>query len=402
MSAADGPRRRLGIAAACALGFAAGWNVTSTGAVAEPLADAYGVGLAVVGLFATSFLVAHTALQIPGGRLSDRAGARVAGLAGLAVIVAANALALVAPDPWLAIVARLATGVGTGLGFVAGSAYVRSVGGSPFAQGLYGGIGLGGAGAALALVPPCEAWLGWRAPYASAIVVAAAASALLLAAPRDTPAGQPRPDGRREGVLRDPRLHRLAVLYAASLGLSLVIGNWVVTLLVRQGGLSNELAGAIGGLTLLLGVVTRPLGGWIMRAHPARTRAAVAWSLVLGALGSAALAVAAPPSLAVAGAVLIGVAAGIPFAPAFLGAAHVRPDAPAAAIGLVNGAANLAALVGTPLLGLAFALPGDGSLGFAVVAALWLVALALLPGERELGAAGGEASRTAATRSRRG
>ena len=78
-----------------------------------------------------------------------------------------------------------------------------------------------------------------------------------------------------------------------------------------------------------------------------------------------------PPALAVVGVVLIGLASGIPFAPVFQGAARLRPDAQAAAIGLVNGAASTVILVGTPLLGLAFSLPGGGRAGFVVVAVLW-------------------------------
>jgi hypothetical protein len=42
-------------------------------------------------------------------------------------------------------------------------------------------------------------------------------------------------------------------------------------------------------------------------------------------------------------------------------------------------------LVGTPLLGLTFSLPGNGRIGFAVIVALWLLALALLPRSRSLG-----------------
>ncbi len=63
----------------------------------------------------------------------------------------------------------------------------------------------------------------------------------------------------------------------------------------------------------------------------------------------------------------------------------MRPDSPAAAVGLVNGAASAVALAGTPLLGLSFALPGDGRIGFAVVAALWIAALLVLPTARQLG-----------------
>jgi hypothetical protein len=42
-------------------------------------------------------------------------------------------------------------------------------------------------------------------------------------------------------------------------------------------------------------------------------------------------------------------------------------------------AAALTILVGTPLVGLSFSLPGDGRLGFAVVAALWALAALCAP-----------------------
>ena len=105
-----------------------------------------------------------------------------------------------------------------------------------------------------------------------------------------------------------------------------------------------------------------------------------------GAAGTLALLSAEPVWLAVAGALLVGLGAGVPFSPAFTGAAVSRPDAPAAAVGLVNTAANLVVLVGTPLVGLSFSLPGDGRLGFAAVALLWLAALAVLPSARALAA----------------
>jgi nitrate/nitrite transporter NarK len=196
----------------------------------------------------------------------------------------------------------------------------------------------------------------------------------------------PRPVGRGSGILRDTRLYSLAVLYAASLGLSIVIGNWIVTLLHRHGELNEGTAGAIGALTLALGIVTRPLGGWILHARPERMRAAVGASLLAGAAGTLLLAAAKPPALVAVGAALVGLAAGIPFAPAFTGAALTRPDSSAAAVGLVNGAASVVALVGTPLLGLSFALPGGGRTGFVVVAGLWLGAFLLLPSAVRLGA----------------
>jgi len=82
------------------------------------------------------------------------------------------------------------------------------------------------------------------------------------------------------------------------------------------------------------------------------------------------LAVESPPGVAALGAALVGFGAGIPFAAPLTGAAVTRPDAPAAAVGVVNGAANLIALVGTPLVGLTFSLPGDGRLGFEIMGGL--------------------------------
>lgn len=52
---------------------------------------------------------------------------------------------------------------------------------------------------------------------------------------------------------------------------------------------------------------------------------------------------------------------------------------------MANTAAALTIVVGAPLLGLTFSLPGDGRIGFMIVALLWAGALLFLRGERELG-----------------
>jgi hypothetical protein len=78
--------------------------------------------------------------------------------------------------------------------------------------------------------------------------------------------------------------------------------------------------------------------------------------------------------------------AGISFSAVFTGAAASHPDAPAASVGLVNSIANLFVLVGVPMVGLTFSLPGRGRIGFAVIAGLWLIALVLLPDRSALGA----------------
>jgi predicted MFS family arabinose efflux permease len=375
---------RRGVVTGCALGATSGWNFGNIGGIASELARSYGVGLATIGLLTTALVVTHLAIQIPGGKASDRFGPVRAGAAALVVLCAGNVLALAAPEPALAIAARAVVGIGTGLAFISGSALVRESGGSPLAQGIFGGVSLAPGGLALAIVPQLEDALGWRAPYWTALALSVAVLALVLAlAPRTAePSSGPE---ARFGVARDRRLYRLAVLYSASYGLGVVLANWVVELLQRHSDMSDGAAAAVGALTLLLVVVSRPLGGWVMVADPERTRTVVAASIVAGAAGTLALVSADPVWLAVLGALLVGIGAGIPFSPAFTAAAATRPDAPAAAVGFVNTAANLVVLVGTPLLGLGFSLSGEGRLGFVMLAALWLAALAVLPSRRMLG-----------------
>jgi nitrate/nitrite transporter NarK len=366
---------------------AVAWPVSNIGAIADAVAIDYGVSLATVGLFTTALFVVHASLQIPAGKAVDAVGARRVGLVALLVVAATSALALIAPDPALVIAARALTGIGTALGFVAGIDYVRAQGGTPFAQGLYGGMTMAGAGIALATVPLAEDWLDWRAPFVTSLIVAAVAAVFLALGPADSRGARPRPNvdlHGAPGILRDSRLYRLCFVYMASFGLSIVLGNWVATLLTRAGGASEAAAGAVGSLILAAGVVSRPLGGFLARRHGDHMRLILGASFVACAIGTAVLAIGGPLALSAVGALMLGLAAGIPFAACFAAATRTRPDAPAVAAAMVNMSGNLVIVVCTPLLGLAFSLPGDGRIGFAAVAAIWLATLALLPLVREL------------------
>jgi predicted MFS family arabinose efflux permease len=367
------------------LGLATGWNFTNVGAVADALADDYATALAVVGVFTTVFWLTHATMQLPGGRFSDRLGPQPVGLAALGLMLAGNGLALVAAEPGAAIAGRALVGLGTGLGFLAGSDYMRLSGGGAFAQGIFGGSAMAGGGIALATVPALYDALGWRAPFASAVALAAVGLVVLAAAPRRRSPGLHRDAGRLPELARDPRLLRLSVVHMASLGLYAVVFAWIVTLLERAGGYSNETAGAATAAALIAGIVGRPAGGWLVRRRPERAPAVMAASLAGGAIGTLMLVPAGPLALVLAATTLIGLAAGVGFAPVFGEAARLRPDAPGAAVGWVNTLGNSIAVIGTPLLGLAFSLPGDGRVGFVAAAVLWAAPLLVLvwPARRE-------------------
>ena len=365
---------KRGIVAGLAVGGCLTWNVSNVGAVADPLAVTYGVSLPAVGLLTTALFVTHLAVQLPAGRGADRFGSQRVALLAIAAAVAGNALLLLDDGFELALLGRAVVGLGSGAGFVAGLDLVRAGGGGPVAQGLYGGATMAGGGLALMVVPPLTDATSWRAPYWSA-----AALALLATVPTLAAQGLPRIGHAGRWLVRDRRLLPLGILQAATFGLAVVAGNWAVPLLERQ-GVGSAAAGIAAGLILFAGIVTRPGGGALVGRLSGR--ALVGSALIGVALGAALLAVGGSFALSTLGALVLGLMAGLSFAVIFAAAQRARPDAPGAAIALVNACGVLTILVGTPLAGLAFEAPGEGRLAFAVIAVLAAGALLALRAAR--------------------
>src|SRR5205814_5025592 len=140
--------------------------------------------------------------------------------------------------------------LGTGSAFICGTDFAR---GTPLRQGIYGGSSVGGVGIAIAVVPQLA---GWRAPYWSSLAVCAAVALVVASAPRPELVRHP----ARLAVVGDRRLYPSAVLHTCSFGLSVVAGAWITALLHRH-GFGHRSAAIVGGLLLLLGGLTRPLGG---------------------------------------------------------------------------------------------------------------------------------------------
>jgi MFS family permease len=360
--------------------LAVGYNIANVGPAAQVVSDSYGVRLGLVGLLTTALFVTHLVMQIPGGTLVDRRGARTWAGAALAIIAVGNVVALIAASFALGIVARLIAGVGTGIGFVAGSDYVRATVGSTTAQGIYGAAGVGGGGVALVVVPLTTSIFDWRAPYATALIAACIVLASLPLAPRDRrERARAHADAPVADIVRDRRLYPLAIAHTSSFAFSVILGNWTVSLLEHD-GYGRRLGGAVAALTLLGGFVTRPLGGRAFQRARERAAPLVAASMVAGGAGSVLLLLDIPLAFRILGAAVLGLAAGIPFAVAFSGAQAIRPDAPGAAIGFINSCATLVIAVGAPLVGATFSFAGHGRIGFAVVAGVWaLSALAVRP-----------------------
>lgn len=375
-----------GLLAPFTVSFVAGWLVSNVGAIATSMADAYHISLTVVGVIASAAVATHAAMQVPAGRVVDRYGPRAAMLAGLAVLAAADGLGAITAAPALAVAARLVIGVGTALCFIGGSDLLREQRIPVLALGLYGGAGMSGAGLALALLPQVDVSAAWRASWLSACGLAIAGLLVVWPATRtrSTLPRRSRSGAARLSLVHDGELRRLALIYTASYGLSVLVGNWVETFLKRAGHYSASQAAAAGALTLFGGIISRPLGGWIVYARPWLARPIAAAGLLTGATGTALLLLAPPFVGGVLASSAVGLGAGLPFGPVFSSAQRLRRDSPAAAVGLVNFTANAVIVVGIPVVGLTFSLPGQGRIALAAVACLWAATIAVIPSTRAL------------------
>jgi MFS family permease len=373
------------LVAGCAGGFAVSWNIANTGALATTLADHYGVATGVIGLFAAATFLAELVEMLPAGRAIDRFGAKRSMLVAVVLTIVGNLAAMAGGGIVLALWWRFVTGLGVGLGFIAGSIYIRSDahGHTTARQGIYGGASLSGGGLALGIVPLFDGAFDWRAPYITAVYIGLAGLLVVALGPPTAPVRHPQVVSSRE-LLRDRMIARFGVIHAVSFGFSVIIGNWVVTLLERNAGYTRAAAGAVGALTLLSGIVGRPLGGWIAHHGGATSRRLVIVAVLGGGAATALLTATITPALDVLASVGIGLCAGLPFGVNVTGAARAQPTAPGAAVAVMNIYPVAAIVVGAPLVGITFLGGHGGQAGFIAVAVLWAAAALAVPRARAL------------------
>jgi len=168
-------------------------------------------------------------------------------------------------------------------------------------------------------------------------------------------AAAPRPlhTATAAGSFRDLMWNRelwlLGVIQMASFGLVIVVGTWITTLLKAVFQMPLKTAGLMGSAVLLLGIVSRPLGGWLV--HRMRIRTLLQGALLLNAAACGALAWGQWPGLTLVAIVALGTGCGLPYASVFNRAAALFPGRAGAAMGLVNMIGILMILVGAPAVG---------------------------------------------------
>jgi len=341
------------------------------------------------GLLSTALFSAYMAATLLTTGLADRIGPKRMVAGGLAVSAAGTVLFAAAPVYWVALAAKAAQGVGSALAFVAGARYLAGLYGdrrNHFALGLYGGGFPLGSAVALVAMPPLAAALGgWRGAFwAEAAFVGVAATAW-WAAPSVAPVVRP---GSIRDALRCPNCWWTSLQHAAGFGMGIASATWITVYLLREFGLPLELSGLLGSLLLVLAVLARPLGGFLLAREHVPTRRVMRLGDLAIVAGVALLALPDRPlPVALAGAVLVGIGVGLPYSAVFNTAAASLPAAPGAAQGLAAIGGTAGVMIGAPAMGFAVQTFGFWAAWLFVgsVAALAFVGASFMHGEDELG-----------------
>jgi nitrate/nitrite transporter NarK len=205
-----------------------------------------------------------------------------------------------------------------------------------------------GSGFVLFAVPQLLDAFGWRwACLGCALVAALAWLWWLVVAPRRWHHVQAAPGLPRMAAHR--QLWLLGLIQMASFGLMIVVGTWITVLLNRNFQMPLKTAGLMGSAVLLLGIVSRPLGGWLVQRM--RIRTLIQGSLLMNAAACGALAWGRSITLTWAAIAALGAGCGLPYAGIFNRAAALVPGGAGAAMGLVNMVGIVMILVGAPAVG---------------------------------------------------
>jgi nitrate/nitrite transporter NarK len=343
--------------------------------------DDLAISPAQAGLLSTAAFLGGGLTSLPMGALADRLGPRrVMTLAFLLCLAATLAMAA-APSYATLLAVRFCSGPAVTATFIAGGYYVNALWrgrGAFLAQGLYGAAMQLGIGGAIFVLPFAAERVGWRG--AVALCAVPIALAWLLWQWRAADPRVPRARGSVWRVVSNPDVWRLGLANAAMFGLSVIVGTWIAVYFVHEFGVPLTHAGAVGSLSLLLGVLSRPLGAIIVERGLVAPRALIQVSLAGNAVALAVMAAPGRPlAAAAAGVVLFGITSSLAYAAVITVAGRTQPEAAGAVLGIIGVMSMTSVVIGAPVAGMLLSASGHFSVPIAMltllpVGALWAIA----------------------------
>ena len=199
----------------------------------------------------------------------------------------------------------------------------------------------------------------------------------------DTPSHTTSPKINWANVLANPNIWLLSWAQLGSFGVIIAAGVWVNTLLIKSIHLDPKTAGMVGSTVLLLGIISRPLGGLILGQNILSTKSLLVSASAGLALGFAWMGLSTTMGMAALAIIFTGIMAGLPFAGIFNGARDNCPATPGVAMGFVNTWGAAGVMILPPIIGRLVDITGTFVSGFYVLAGVALAAslgcLALKP-----------------------
>ena len=368
-------QKKIGLICACAVGFAYSCNYTNHAPLIPILIQQFGFTKAMAGLLTTAMFFTHAAVQIPSGHLADKYGGRnIIGI-GLMIVIAGN-VGITFSNNYIALLLwKTFVGFGTGTSFIAGARYISQLMPAkelPKAQGYFGASILLGSGFVIFIIPRIAQVSSWQTAFLSTGSLAAFVLIIwFLLSPKPVPKGYS--STKLSVLLLHPQLWVLGIVQMASFGLVIVIGSWITLLLKQQILIAKPLLiSFVASLVILIGVITRPVGGVLVTKIGARKLLQI--SFLLNTIGCLLLAYVGSSLLAALLAiVLLGIGCGLPYATIFNRATVLFPGRAGAAKGLVNMIGVIMIMVGTPLVGYVVDSSGQFTNAFIALAGLSLV-----------------------------
>jgi nitrate/nitrite transporter NarK len=328
--------RGLGVALVTLGAVAFGFTYTDQAALLPLLTTELGLSDFQAGLLPTALFSAYFAATLFTSGLPDRLGPKRVIAAGLVAAVVGTTIFATGTSFPVLLLAKAIQGSGSAVAFVASTRLIAGLYSEAqphFGLGLYGGgFPLGSALALLSTPTIAGAVGGWRGAFAAEAASLAVLLVLWIAFAPSVPAI--RRAGSMIDALRSANCWLLSLQHAAGFGMAIAAGSWITVYLLREFALPLARSGILGSLLLVLAFLTRPLGGLLVTRGLLRTKAVMRAGDIAVVAGVALLAIPGRPlPLALAGAVVLGVGVGLPYAAVFNTAAASLPRAPAAAQG---------------------------------------------------------------------
>ncbi|MDQ2911656.1 MAG: MFS transporter [Chloroflexota bacterium] len=386
--------RAMGVALATAGAIAFGFTYSDQAALLPLLNAELGLTDVQAGLLSTALFVAYLAATLFTTGLPDRVGPKPVIAAGLAAAAIGTATFAIGTSFSVLLLAKAIQGFGSALAFVASTRFISGLyreAQPHFGLGLYGGGFPLGSALALLSTPTIAGGLGgWRGSFAAEAAGLVAILVMWLVFAPLVPAV--RRVGSMIDALRCANCWLLSLQHAAGFGMAIAAGSWITVYLLREFALPLALSGILGSLLLLLAFLTRPLGGLLVTRRLLGTKEVMRAGDLAVVAGVALLAIPGRPlPAALAGAIVLGVGVGLPYASVFNTAAASLPFAPGAAQGLAAIGGTAGVMIGAPVMGFAVQTWGFAAawLVVAFVGVCALVGTFAMLGEEELSPARG-------------